>query len=147
MAQILNPLLREGWIKNYLDDIILWADDFDQLMERLQRLFHLLQTNGVKLNLTKCDLVRNEVKFLGHRVSEKGSSPNVQNLEAIHKQKPPTNVKEVRRFLGMCGFYRKFVPNFARIAAPITNLLKSDQRFIWTLKISDGTWSYQVIAQ
>ena len=108
--------MREGWVKNYLDDIILWAEDFDQLMERLRRLFGLLEEKGVKLNLTKCDFVKQEVKFLGHRVSKKGSTPDPKNLEAISQQKPPKNVKEVRRFIGMCGFYRKFVPSFSQIS-------------------------------
>lgn len=132
MAEILTPLLREGWVKNYLDDIILWAENFDQLMERLGRLFALLEEKGIKLNLTKCDLVKQEVKFLGHRVSKDGSTPDQKNLEAIREQAPPKNVKQVRRFIGMCGFYRKFVPNFSKIAMPLTNLMKGDVKFSWT---------------
>lgn len=132
MAEILTPLLREGWVKNYLDDIILWAEDFDQLMERLRKLFGLLEENGVKLNLTKCDFVKQEVKFLGHRVCKNGSLPDPKNVEAVSQQKPPKNVKEVRRFIGMCGFYRKFVPDFSKIATPLTNLTRSNVKFSWT---------------
>ena len=132
MAEILTSLSREGWVKNYLDDIILWADNFDQLMERLRRLFELLERRGIKLNLTKCDFGKQEVKFLGHRVSKNGSTPDQKNLEAISKQKPPKNVKEVRRFIGMCGFYRKFVPDFSKVATPLTNLMKSNVKFVWT---------------
>ncbi|XP_063851755.1 uncharacterized protein LOC135095047 [Scylla paramamosain] len=101
-------------------------------MERLGRLFALLEEKGIKLNLTKCDLVKQEVKFLGHRVSKDGSTPDQKNLEAIREQAPPKNVKQVRRFIGMCGFYRKFVPNFSKIAMPLTNLMKGDVKFSWT---------------
>ncbi|XP_063889312.1 uncharacterized protein LOC135116022 [Scylla paramamosain] len=101
-------------------------------MERLGRLFALLEEKGIKLNLTKCDLVKQEVKFLGHRVSKDGSTPDQKNLEAIREQVPPKNVKQVRRFIGMCGFYRKFVPNFSKIAMPLTNLMKGDVKFSWT---------------
>lgn len=132
MAEILAPLVKEGWVRNYLDDIVLWADDYDQLLERLRKLFKQLEFRGVKLNLTKCDFAKEEVKFLGHNVSQKGSTPDPKNLEAIRQQKPPTNVKEVRRFVGMCGFYRKFVANFSKIAIPLTNLLKSNIKFQWT---------------
>lgn len=91
-------------------------------MERLRRVLALLEEKGVKLNLTKCDFGKQEIKFLGHRVSKNGSTPDQKNLEAITKQKPPKNAKEVRRFIGMCGFYRKFVPNFSKIATHLTNL-------------------------
>ena len=131
MAELLTPLLREGLVKNYLDDVIIWAEDFDQLLERLKKLFDLFEEKGVKLNLTKCNFVEKEIKFLGHRVSQKGSTPDLKKLEAINQQKPTKNVKEVS-FIGMCGFYRKFVLNFSKIASPLTNLTKTEVMFNWT---------------
>ena len=132
MAEILAELTKEGWVRNYLDDIILWADDFSQLLTRLTRLFTVLARWGVKLNLSKCDLGKQLVKFLGHKVSVKGSVPDGRNIEAILKQEPPRTQKAVRSFLGMCGFYRKFVPNFASIAMPLTNLTRNDVSFEWS---------------
>lgn len=132
IAQILTPLLREGWIKNYLDDLILFAGEYEELMSRLDRVFQLLEEQGIKLNLDKCELVKSKVKFLGHIVSEKGSSPDPKNLKAITEMMPPKNVKEVRRFIGMCSFYRKFVPNFSKLASPITNLTRNSLAFNWT---------------
>ncbi len=121
MAQLLSPLVRQGWTKNYLDDVIIMAPDFDILLTRLDTLFQHLATNGVKLNLSKCDIGKREVKFLGHIVSEAGSRPNPENVKAVQNMKPPTNAKGVRSFLGMCGFFRKHIPRFAKIAAPLTN--------------------------
>ncbi len=85
------------------------------LTQRLDLLFECFSSHGVKLNLSKCAFGQKQVKFLGHIVSEEGCRPDPSNVEAIKTMKPPTNVKEVRRFLGMCGFYRKHVPQFAKI--------------------------------
>ena len=75
MATVLTPLLSEGWVKNYLHDLILWAPNFSLLLSRLQKLFTLLANNGIKLNLSKCTFGKKEVTFLGHRISEEGSRP------------------------------------------------------------------------
>lgn len=132
MANLLAPLLKEGWIKNYLDDLILWAPDFATLTTRIRSVFELLVTKGVKLNLSKCEFGKGEVTFLGYKISKEGSRPDSKNVEAVLEMKPPTTVKEVRRFLGMAGFYRKHVNNFAKIAAPLTNLTRAREEFRWT---------------
>ncbi len=132
MAAILAPLLKEGWLRNYLDDLILWESDFDVLLERVKRLFTLLIEYGLKLNLSKCTFGLKEVNFLGHIISEKRSRPNPKNLGAVIKMKLPTTVKEVRRFLGMVSLYRKHVPSFVKIASPLSILTRTDVTFAWT---------------
>ena len=132
MAQVLAPLAKQGWVRNYLDDILLFGPTYEILMERLDKLLALLSEKGLKLNVTKSKFAQPEVKFLGHIVSEQGCRPDPANVEAIQNMKPPTNVKEVRRFLGMCGFYRKHVPEFAKVANPLTNLTRSKVEFNWT---------------
>ncbi len=138
MASLLAPLVKKGWMKNYLDDLIIWASDFTTLSERLSETFALLKENGVKLNLSKCEMAKTEVTFLGHKISQEGSQPDPKNVEAVLEMKPPTKVKEVRRFLGMAGFYRKHISNFAQIATPLTNLTKKDQPFLWTDKCQEA---------
>ncbi len=132
MASLLTPLLQQGWVKNYLDDIIMWAPTFPELIERLSQHFTLLTENEVKLNLSKCTFGLREVTFLGHRISEAGSTPDPENIEAVANMKPPRTVKEVRRFLDMCGYYRRHVPAFARIATPLTQLTRARATFQWT---------------
>ncbi len=88
--------------------------------------------NGVKLNLSECEIAKNEVIFLGYGISKEGSQPDPKNVEAVLEMKPPTKVKEVRRFLGMTGFYRKHIHNYAKIATPLTNLTRKTQTFKWT---------------
>ncbi len=131
MATLLPPLLKEGWIKNYLDDLIIWAPDLSSLTQRLRKTFTLLMENGVKLNLSKFEIAKNEVTFLGYRISREGSQPDPKNVDAVLEMKPPTKVKEVRRFLGMTGFYRKHIHNYAKIATPLTNLTRKIQTFKW----------------
>ncbi len=88
--------------------------------------------NGVKLDLSKCEMDKNEVIFFGCGISKEGSQPDPNNVETVLEMRPPTKVKEVRRFLGMTGFYRKHIPDYAKIATPLTNLTRETQPFKWT---------------
>ncbi len=116
MANLLSPLLKEGWLKKYLDDLILWAPDFDTLTARIRKVFSLLAENGVKLNLNKCEFGKTRSHLLGYKILKKSSRPDLKNVEAILEKKHPTKVREVRRFLGIASFYEKHVNNFAKIA-------------------------------
>ncbi len=89
---------------------------------------------GIKLNLSKFSIGQREVKFLEHIVSEEGFRPDPGNIEAIVNMKPPTNVKETRRFLGMTGFYRKHIDHFSHLPAPLTDLTGKKQPFRWTVE-------------
>ena len=81
---------------------------------------------------SKCQFWLDKVVFLGHVISAEGISVDPQKIEAIVNWKPPTNVSEVHSFLGLAGYYRKFVERFSKIATPLTNLLKNDQKFEWS---------------
>ena len=138
MAEIVAPLVAQGWVKNYLDDIIVWAENMSELQERLDRLFSVLVERGIKLNLAKCELGKKEVKFLGHIVSKQGCRPDPKNVEAVQDRPIPTTVKQVRSFLGMCGFYRRHIENFAKIALPLSNLTKKDKQFVWDSRCQEA---------
>ncbi len=86
---------------------------------------------GIKLNLSKCHIGHQEVKFLGHIVSKKGIKPDPENVEVVSKMKHPTNVKETRRFLGIAGFYRKHIEKLSTLAASLTDLTRRNQPFKW----------------
>ncbi len=89
-------------------------------------------TIGIKLNISKCHIGQIKIKFLGHIVSKEGFRPDPGNIEPITQMKAPTNLKEVRRFIGMVGFYRKHIPNFSKIASP-PDLTRKNQAFQWTI--------------
>ena len=82
--------------------------------------------------LSKCQFWLDRVAFLGHVISAEGVSVEPQKIEAVVNWKPPKNVSEVRSFLGLAGYYRKFVERFSKITTPLTNLLKKDQKFEWS---------------
>ena len=132
MQNMLAPLVKQGWLRNYLDDVVIWAPSFSTMVKRLHQLFQHFIENGVKLNVTKCNFGQPEVKYLGHLISEKGCRPCPDNIAAIKTMKHPKNVKEVRRFLGMTGFYRKHIQSYAQLAIPLTNLLRKNEPFLWT---------------
>ena len=81
---------------------------------------------------SKFQFLLDKVAFLGHVISAEGISVDPQKIEAIVNWKPPTNVSEVSSFLGLASYYRKFVEGFSKIATPLTNLLKKDQKFEWS---------------
>ena len=102
MNQVLAPLLRENWVKNYLDDLIVYATDYSTLLQRLDRLFSHLASVGIKLYFSKCHIGQRQAKFSGHIVSKEGYRPDPSNIDAVMQMKPPTTIKETRRFIGMC---------------------------------------------
>lgn len=107
----------------YLDDIIIFSSTFEEHLERLQAVFERLQQHNLKLKPSKCELFKSRVTYLGHVVSEKGIETDPAKLEAVRSWPVPKSVKDVRRFLGFTGYYRRFIEGFAAIARPLNNLL------------------------
>ena len=93
---------------------------------------HILRERQLYAKFSKCQFWLDKVAFLGHVISAEGISVDPQKIKAIVNWKPPTNVSEVRSFLRLAGYYRKFVEGFSKIANSLTNLLKKDQKFEWS---------------
>ena len=116
----------------YLDDIVVLAKDgFDEAISNLQCVFDRLRIANLKLKPKKCTLFQRQVQFLGHVVSDNGVSCDPEKLAAVREWKEPTNVSEVRSFLGFANYYRRFVQSFAHVASPLTDLTKKDVPFHW----------------
>lgn len=107
----------------YLDDFLVFSRDEREHENHLRRLFNKLQEYGLVINMSKCVFGASSVTFLGYSVSSAGIKPLNEKVEAIKKFPVPKTVKELRRFLGMLNFYRKFIPNAAKIQAPLNALL------------------------
>jgi len=116
----------------YLDDIIVSSSSVEEHIERLGLLFERLRAANLKLKPSKCSLLRTEVSFLGHVVSGDGVSTDPEKIKAVRDWPVPTDIKEVRYFHGLASYYRKFVPAFAGIAAPLHSLAGKYQVFKWT---------------
>lgn len=116
----------------YLDDIIVFSSNPESHLERLQRLFDRLREAGLKLKPSKCHILQREVSFLGFRVNNSGVGTDPDKITAIRDWPVPTNLKQSRAFVGLCQYYRKFVPQFSEIAAPLHALTKKNASFQWT---------------
>ena len=116
----------------YLDDIIIFSRDMKQHMQRCKIVFQRLREAGLKLKVSKCNLVRDSVQFLGHVVSKEGIATDPEKVKAIKEWPQPKDLHELRSFYGLCSYYRKFVQDFAKIAAPMTNLMRAETKFQWT---------------
>lgn len=123
--QVFNDYLYRG-VLIYLDDIISYGESFDKQYQQLEKTLKRLQDVGLKLNTSKCHFFYRKIKVLGHTVSKEGIQPASETLEAIEKYPIPKTVKDVRAFLGLSGFYRKFIQNYAIIARPLTNLISKN---------------------
>ena len=137
MQRLINSVLKsERWkiCLTYLDDIIVFSKTFSEQVERLETVLKALQKANLQLQKTKCKFAYKEVVFLGHLISEKGISPDPAKTDTIEKFPPPKNIKQVRSFLGLASYYRRFIKNFSSIAHPLNELLKKDNAFCWTEK-------------
>ena len=116
----------------YLDDIIIFSQNELQHLEHLEIVFSRLREAGLKMKRSKCDFFKSEIHYLGHLISPEGISPLPNKLDSIKHMPVPNSVKEIKQFLGLTGYYRKFVPRFADISGPLTTLTKKDAEFEWT---------------
>ena len=92
--------------------------------QKLEKLLGRLKIAGLVLQPEKCNFFRKEIGYLGHKISENGVRPNPKNVEAVKNFPKPTGRKNVKQFLGLAGYYRRFIQTFAFIAKPLTQLLK-----------------------
>ena len=116
----------------YLDDVIVLGKDFDDSLRNLKCVFARLRDAGLKLKPKKCEFFQKEVSFLGHVVGSTGVACDPAKLEAVTEWKTPQSVTEVRSFLGLASYYRRFIMGFAKVAAPLTALTEKGCDFEWT---------------
>lgn len=122
----------------YLDDVIVYSATIEEQARRLGNVFSKLQEANLKVNREKCRFVRKEVAYLGHVVSEHGVRTDPTKIEAVRAYPRPRSVREVRSFLGLAGYYRRFVAGFAGIAQPMTELTKKNATFRWTTEAEEA---------
>ena len=106
----------------YLDDILIFSPDMETHLKHLRVLFERLRNADLKLKEVKCNFLKKHIQYLGHIISGEGIAPVPEKLESIQKMLPPRNPKEVKQFLGLIGYYRKFVPQFSDLARPLNAL-------------------------
>ena len=132
MDTVLADLKQSGFVQVYLDDIIIYSQDLQQHVNHLAEVLQKLRGAHLYAKAQKCSFGVGSIEFCGFIVSQHGIATCPNKIKAIRDWPIPENVKDVRSFLGLCGFYNKFVENIAEIAAPMTDLLHKDVPFTWT---------------
>ena len=113
----------------YIDDLLVHSCTHEDHLAQLNQLLQRLAAHGIKINLKKCVFGSKNVSYLGFRLTEEGIKPGTDKLKAVAAAKPPSNVHEIRQFLGLCNFFRTHVRNFSMIATPLTALTKKDAKW------------------
>jgi hypothetical protein len=131
MNRTLAPLLR-SCVLVFFDDILVYSTTWEDHLHHLELVLNLLSQDRWQIKLSKCSFARQQISYLGHVVSHQGVATHPAKIDVVTSWPTPTNCKELRGFLGLAGYYRKFVRHFGILAKPLTTLLKKHTLFVWT---------------
>jgi transposase InsO family protein len=132
---LMNDVFREeldSCVIIYLDDILVFSKAREQHKADLEKVLRKLQEQRLYAKLSKCEFFKSEIGFLGHIVSSKGIAVDPSKVKSIVEWPPLTCVNDIQSFLGLINYYRRFIPDLAKTAAPLTELLKKDKPFVWS---------------
>jgi len=131
MNHVLAPLLRQCVVV-FIDDIFIYSKTLEEHVLHIRLVFDILCQHSFKVKLSKCTFAQQQLKYLGHIISSQGVSTDPSKIQDVLTWPTPASVKEVRSFLGLAGYYRRFVKNFGILAHRLTDLLKKGVMFVWT---------------
>ncbi|GFT01347.1 retrovirus-related Pol polyprotein from transposon 297 [Trichonephila clavipes] len=134
---ILKPVLGH-FVSVYMNDVIITSPSFTEHVDHLNQVFTLLRDAGLTLNKNKCHFAHDKLKYLGLIISKDGIKTNDNKVKLITEMKPPKNNREVSKFLGMSGWYQKFIQNYADICEPLYRLKKKGAKFNWSMETQDS---------
>ena len=128
----------DDFIIIFLDDILVYSRGLREHMTHVRQTLEILRKHQLYAKVSKCTFFQHRVDCLGHGVSAKGLSPDLAKIQAMRDWKVPKSVIDIRSFLGLVGYYHRFIPHFAKIAAPLTNLTKEKHSLYLALKGGRG---------
>ncbi|GBL78064.1 Retrovirus-related Pol polyprotein from transposon 297 [Araneus ventricosus] len=126
---IFRPLINDGIVLPYLDDIIILSSSFEEGIERVERVLSIASEYGLEINFNKSHFLKKRIEFLGHVVEDGKILPSTLKTKAVLNFPEPANLKQIHSFLGLTGYFRKFIPKYSTIARPLSDLLKKDRKF------------------
>ena len=116
----------------FVDDILIYSKSEEVHEEHLRIVLETLRREKLYAKLSKCAFWLKSISFLGHIISEEGISVDPEKIQAVKDWKAPKTVKGIKSFIGMAGYYKRFVQDFSKIATPLTKLTRKDEKFVWT---------------
>lgn len=116
----------------FIDDILVYKKSKEEHDQHLRLVLEKLKEHQSYAKFSKCDFWLQELKFLGHVITAQGVAVDPSNVEVVTKWSPPKKVSQIRSILGLVGYYRRFIENFSKIAKPMMQLLKKDEKFKWS---------------
>ena len=132
---LMNRVFKEfldKFVIVFIDDILIYSQSKDEHREHLRIILQILKEKQLFAKFKKCEFWLEKVSFLGHVVSQEGISVDPTKVEAVNNWSRPTSVTEIRSFLSLAGYYRRFVEGFSKIAMPLTQLTRKTNKFEWT---------------
>jgi hypothetical protein len=123
---------HDKFVVVYINDILIYSINEKEHAKHLRIVLQGLQDHKLYAKFSKCEFWLDSVKFLGHTISKDGISVDPTKVQEVMDWKPPKSVHQIRSFLGLAGYYRRFIPDFSRIAKPMTELLKKGVKFVWS---------------
>ena len=131
MNNILSELIGDRCLV-YMDDILIIGENLKEHNSKLRAVFQKLREYNLKVEPDKCEFLKEELNYLGHVVTSEGVRPDENKIKAVVEFPTPKTQKDIKSFLGLAGYYRKFIADFSAIARPLTNLLKKENEWNWT---------------
>ncbi|MDV3194623.1 MAG: reverse transcriptase family protein, partial [Candidatus Phytoplasma australasiaticum] len=143
MNRICRPYL-DKFVIVFIDDILIYSRSKEEHEEHLRLVLELLRKETLYAKFSKCEFWLQEVQFLGHVISKKGIHVDPAKIEDVKNWETPKSPIDIRSFLGLAGYYRRFIKNFSKIASPMTKLTQKDKKFVWG---SEQEESFQLLKQ
>ncbi|GFY17982.1 retrovirus-related Pol polyprotein from transposon 17.6 [Trichonephila clavipes] len=128
---IFRELMRKSIVIIYMDDLVIPAKDEKEGLEKLREVLEVASKYGLEMKFKKCQFLRRKVEFLGHVVENGTIRPSIAKTIAVKKFPVPTTIKQVQSFLGLTGYFRKFIPAYSEIAKPLSDLTRKDNPFMF----------------
>ncbi|MCI12267.1 retrotransposon protein, partial [Trifolium medium] len=130
MNRIFHPFL-DKFVVVFIDDILIYSKSEEEHKEHLRIVLQMLREKKLYAKLSKCEFWMKEISFLGHVISSEGIAVDPAKVDAVLQWSTPESVSEIRSFLGLAGYYRRFIEGFSKLAMPLTQLTRKNQPFVW----------------